>query len=119
MVRRVRKVPANYPVYAARGQAGPEERKGAAEAERDNGMKRLSPGATGWVCVGAVVITAELLDSRTMSDAFREASRHPVYGPVVFAGWAILSAHLIGAIPPHYDPINLFWNHTVRRGRVS
>ena len=81
-------------------------------------MKRLSPGAAGWVAVGAVVLAAELLDERTMSDAFREASRHPVYGPVIFAGWAVLTAHLIGVIPPHVDPIELLWKH-VLRGRAS
>lgn len=80
-------------------------------------MKRLSPGATGWVAVGAAVIAAELLDERTMSEAFRDAARHPTFGPVVFGAWIILTAHLFGAIPPRYDPISLFWKHTILRGR--
>jgi hypothetical protein len=80
-------------------------------------MKRMSPGSTGWVAVGVAVITAELLDKRTMSEAFQEAVRHPVYGPVIFTSWAILTAHLFGAIPQRYDPIHLFWKHTVLRGR--
>ena len=77
---------------------------------RDTGMKRLSPGTAGWLSVGAVVVAAELLDTRTMSEAFREASRHPVIGPVVITTWAVLTAHLLGFIPPQYDPF-----HTVPR----
>jgi hypothetical protein len=80
-------------------------------------MKRLSPGAAGWVSVGAVVLAAELLDERTMSEAFLAASRHPVGGPVMFTAWAVLTAHLFGVIPVHYDPITLFWKHTRQRGR--
>jgi hypothetical protein len=80
-------------------------------------VKRLSPGAAGWVSVGAVVIAAELLDERTMSEAFRAASRHPVGGPVMVTAWVILTGHLFGAIPQKYDPIHLFWKHTVLRGR--
>jgi len=82
-------------------------------------IKRLSPGAAGWVCVGAVVIAAELLDERTMSEAFKAAARHPVGKPVIVAAWGILTAHLFGAIPVSYDPIHLFWKHTVLRGRVT
>lgn len=81
-------------------------------------MRRLSPGATGWVSVAAVVIAAELLDEKTMSEAFRAASRHPVGGPVLFAAWAVLTAHLFGILPPERDPIHLFWKHTVLRGRA-
>lgn len=69
-------------------------------------MKRLSPGTAGWVSVGAVVVAAEIMDARTMSEAFRMASRHPVGGPVIFASWAVLTAHLFGAIPPKYDPFH-------------
>jgi hypothetical protein len=82
-------------------------------------MKRLSPGAAGWIAVGVVVLAAELLDERTMSDAFLAAARHPVGRPVMFSAWAVLTAHLFGVIPQHYDPINLFWKHTVMRGRKS
>ena len=80
-------------------------------------MKRMSPGAAGWVAVGVAVILAELLDEKTMSEAFRDAARHPVYGPVIFGAWGVLTAHLFGAIPARYDPISLFWKHTVLRGR--
>jgi hypothetical protein len=67
-------------------------------------MKRLSPGAAGWVSVGAVVIAAEIIDARTMSEAFLAGSRHPVAGPVIIASWGILTAHLFGVIPRQYDP---------------
>lgn len=71
-------------------------------------MKRLSPGAAGWVSVGAVVVAAEVIDARTMSEAFRIASRHPVAGPVLVTSWGVLTAHLFGVIPAQYDPIHLF-----------
>lgn len=70
-------------------------------------VKRLSPGAAGWVSVGAVVVAAEVIDARTMSEAFRAASRHPVAGPVIAASWGVLTAHLFGVIPDEYDPIKL------------
>lgn len=82
-------------------------------------MKRLSPGAAGWVSVGAVVLAAELLDERTMSEAFLLASRHPVGRPVIFAAWTVLTAHLFGLIPNTYDPIDLFWKHTRQRSRAT
>lgn len=80
-------------------------------------MKRLSPGAAGWVSVGAVVVIAELLDARTMSEAFRSASGHPVGGPVIFASWAILTAHLFGVLPARYDPFHYFASAVTRRRR--
>lgn len=82
-------------------------------------MRRLSPGAAGWVSVAAVVIAAELLDERTMSDAFTAASRHPVGRPVILTAWAVLTAHLFGVLPPERDPIHLFWKHAVLRGRLA
>lgn len=80
-------------------------------------MKRLSPGAAGWVSVGAVVIAAELIDARTMSEAFSAASRHPVGGPVLIASWAILTAHLFGVIPDRYDPVHNLANKMLPRRR--
>lgn len=82
-------------------------------------MRRLSPGSKGWVAVAAVVVTAELLDEKTMSEAFRAASRHPVYGPVVITAWAILTAHLTGLIPAKYDPITLFWAYTILKRKAK
>lgn len=70
-------------------------------------IKRLSPGAAGWVSVGCVVLAAEVIDARTMSEAFHAASRHPVAGVPVAVGWAVLTGHLFGIIPGKYDPIHL------------
>ena len=82
-------------------------------------VKRLSPGAAGWVSVGAVVIAAEVIDARTMSEAFHVASRHPVAGPVMAFGWGVLTAHLFGVLPRQYDPIHLMAKKILpKRGRV-
>lgn len=80
-------------------------------------MRKLSPGAAGWVAVGAVVVAAELIDSRTMSEAFSEAARHPQWGIAVLAAWAILTGHLFGVLPPRYDPIHQFGKYTVLKVR--
>jgi hypothetical protein len=80
-------------------------------------MKKLSPGTAGWLSVGAVVVAAELLDTKTMSEAFREASRHPVAGPVVVTTWVVLSAHLLGILPPKYDPFRRVTSHMSRSRR--
>lgn len=82
-------------------------------------MRRLSPGSKGWIAAGAVVVAAELLDERTMSEAFKAASRHPVYGPVVISAWGILTAHLLGIIPGKYDPISLFWAYTILKRKAA
>jgi hypothetical protein len=63
----------------------------------------------GWLALGLLVAAADYTGSRTMSDVFRTASRHPVSGPCVAIGWGVLTAHLFGFIPPAYDPINLMW----------
>jgi len=68
-------------------------------------IKRLSPGAAGWVSVACVVIAAEIIDARTMSEAFRAASRHKVAGVPIAVGYAILTGHLFGIIPAKYDPV--------------
>ena len=72
-----------------------------------------------WIAVGAAVVAAELLDSKTMSDAFLEASKSPVGRPVIYASWLILTAHLFDVIPHKYDPLRLFWKYLILRGRVS
>lgn len=82
-------------------------------------MRQLSPGSKGWVAVAAVVVAAELLDEKTMSEAFRVASRHPVYGPIVLSAWTILTAHLIGVIPVKYDPITLFWAYAILKRKAK
>jgi hypothetical protein len=55
------------------------------------------------------VAAADLTGSKTMSDAFRTASRHRVTGPVVMVAWVYLTAHLFGLIPPELDPLHLLW----------
>lgn len=82
-------------------------------------MRYLSPGSAGWVAVSAVVVAAEALDDKTMSEAFRAASKHPVYGPVIFGAWFILTAHLFGFIPRKYDPISLFWAYTILKRKAA
>ena len=63
----------------------------------------------GWLALGLLVVAADVTGSRTMSDAFRTASRSSVGRPVMIAGWGILTAHLFGLIPPGIDPINQLW----------
>ena len=63
----------------------------------------------GWLALALLVAAADVTGSRTMSDAFRTASRHRVTGPVVMLGWSYLTAHLFGLIPPGRDPINIMW----------
>lgn len=62
-----------------------------------------------WLAITTLVVAADLTGSRTMSDAFRTASRHPVGRPVMIIGWGVLTAHLFGVIPPGLDPINVMW----------
>jgi len=69
-------------------------------------IRRLSPGAAGWVSVGCVVLAAEVMDARTMSEAFRAASRQRYAGPAIAVAYAVLTGHLFGIIPPKYDPIH-------------
>jgi hypothetical protein len=64
----------------------------------------------GWLALGLLVVAADVTGSRTMSDAFRTASRSPVGRPIMIASWAILTAHLFGVIPPGLDPINAVWS---------
>lgn len=52
-----------------------------------------------------------------MSEAFLEASRHPVYGKIIWGSWVVLTAHLFGAIPKRYDPIHLFWKYSLPKAR--
>jgi hypothetical protein len=76
-------------------------------------QKHNHPG-WGWIALAVLVAAADTTGERTMSDAFREASRHPVLGPPVIAGWCVLTAHLLGYLPPRLDP---FHRLTCYRGR--
>lgn len=63
-------------------------------------MRRFNnPGYNGWAAVITVVLIAECLDSRTMSDAFRHSPNY-IRVPV----WAITTAHLFGVLPERLDP---------------
>lgn len=79
---------------------------------------KLRPGATGWVAVGSVIVAAELLDSRTMSEGFRDLSRTPIGRYALTFGWGMLTAHLFGLIPPKFDPISQMWIY-VRRDNAG
>lgn len=65
---------------------------------------QVRPGDRGWLIAGAVVIAADLIDERTLSDSFREFSRTPYGLAVLIPAWALLTAHLFGIIPEKYDP---------------
>ena len=69
----------------------------------------------GWVALGVLVVVADLTGERTMSDTFRMAARHRVAGPAIIGGWALLTAHLFGLIPPEYDPIHRVFAFAVKR----
>jgi hypothetical protein len=62
--------------------------------------RRPGPGYRGWVAAGVIVVLAEMLDSRTMSSAWREA---PKVLTIPAAAYTV--AHLYGLIPP---PLDLF-----------
>lgn len=75
----------------------------------------VKPGARGWLLVAWVVITCDLLEQPTLSEAFRDFSRTPAGRPVSIAGWALLTAHLFGLIPRRYDPVHLAFTYAVSR----
>lgn len=60
----------------------------------------------GWLALALLVAAADLTGTKTMSEAFRVASKHPISGPLVYAGWSVLTAHLFGLIPPKLDPLH-------------
>lgn len=78
----------------------------------------MKPGTKGWIGLTAVVIAADLLDERTMSEAFREMARHPAGRYVVGPFYVVLTAHLFGLIPPEYDPFHQLWKR-VRKHRAE
>lgn len=70
------------------------------------GWYRARAHSGGWLAILGIVILADMTGDRTMSQAFRDLSRHPVGGPVVLCAWGIVTAHLFGVIPSRYDPLN-------------
>lgn len=63
----------------------------------------------GWLALVLLVAAADFTGSKTMSDAFRTASRHPITGPCLAIGWGYLTAHLFGVIPLELDPLHRLW----------
>jgi len=63
-------------------------------------IKLHNPGFNGWAAVVVTVIIAEVMDTRTMSSAFRAAA------PVSHILWGITTAHLFGILPQKADPFN-------------
>jgi hypothetical protein len=70
----------------------------------------MKAGHTGWAGVFAIVAVADLVGDRTMSEIFRECSRHPVGRPVLIVTWTALTMHLFGLVPADRDPICLASN---------
>lgn len=66
------------------------------------GHKHDHPGY-GWAALAGLVAVADATGNRTMSEAFKNTSRHKVGGPVITVGWTYLTAHLFGFLPPKYD----------------
>jgi hypothetical protein len=63
----------------------------------------LHTGAVGWAALAAGVLVWDFLATETLSSAFHRASRGRG-GPVVVAGWVVLTAHLLGILP-ELDPL--------------
>ena len=76
-------------------------------------VKFNNPGFNGWAAVIATVITAEILDARTMSSAFRASA------PVSYILWGITSAHLFGLLPKRADPFTYIAQAPVWRRQRS
>jgi hypothetical protein len=100
--------PADVPCTGLRIDAVPDVLAGAVARAR---WKHDHP-EYGWLALALIVAAADYTGSRTMSDMFRTASRHPVSGPCIAIGWGVLTAHLFGFIPPAYDPFNLLMRRT-------
>lgn len=69
---------------------------------------RLSPGATGWWGIAAVVVIYDTWalagERQTLSAAFRDNLTHPGWRWLVLPLWALTSLHLFGKLPSRYDP---------------
>lgn len=78
----------------------------------------VKPGARGWLATALVILAADIVDERTLSESFLEFSKTPTGRVVSYTGWFFLTAHLFGAIPKHRDPLYLAFKHVPRRRRV-
>ena len=93
------------------------ERRGSTVLNRPHGEDRraadhpvmaVSPwfkgGGAGWLAIGVLVVTWDLIAPETLSEAFRRARSSPVGSAVVVVVWASLTGHLFHVIPDRADP---------------
>lgn len=76
-------------------------------------------GGAGWLAIGALVVTWDLVAPETLSAAFHRARSGPIGSAVVVVVWAGLTGHLFHVIPDRADPfVGLFISgrKAVRRG---
>ena len=61
-------------------------------------------GGAGWLAIGVLVVTWDLIAPETLSEAFRRARSSPIGSTVVVVVWASLTGHLFHVIPDRADP---------------
>lgn len=61
-------------------------------------------GGAGWLAIGALVITWDLVAPETLSAAFHRARSGPIGSAVIVVVWAGLTGHLFHVIPDRADP---------------
>jgi hypothetical protein len=66
----------------------------------------LKSGHAGWVIIAVGVLAWDFLAPETLTDAFRQARKHPVGAAAVAVTWGVLTAHLFELIPSKVDPIH-------------
>ena len=78
----------------------------------------VRPGVRGWLITGLTVLAVDLLCETTLSESFRDFSRTRHGRFITMAGWAVLTAHLFGAIPVERDPIVLAFARLPKRRKA-
>jgi hypothetical protein len=66
-------------------------------------------GSTGWIALGAGVLTWNATHTRTgetLSSAYTRGLRHPVARWAVLAGWGVVTLHLLAFLPQRADPLH-------------
>lgn len=61
-------------------------------------------GGAGWLAIGVLVVTWDLIAPETLSEAFRRARSGRIGSAVVVVVWASLTGHLFHVIPDRADP---------------
>lgn len=61
-------------------------------------------GGAGWLALGVLVVTWDLIAPETLSEAFRRARSGPIGSAIVVVVWASLTGHLFHVIPDRADP---------------